>query len=71
MLWDPEGAITDFLTVARLAGTELRNSAITIQKLPAPHIPKQLPSEKVGVYAFSKGSNVLKIGKAGPNSGPR
>jgi hypothetical protein len=66
MSWDPEKAIDDFYAVARLAGIELANGAIMIERLPAPHVPPtRLPKGKMAVYVFSKGPDILKIGKVG------
>lgn len=72
MGWDIDAALTDFQTVTRLAGAELPIGAIAIEKLPAPHVqPSSLPAGKMAVYVFSKGLDVLKVGKAGPNSNAR
>jgi hypothetical protein len=72
MGWDAEVAIDDFRTVARLAGIELPNGAIAIEKLPAPHLPPTaLPLGKVAVYVFSRGPDVLKVGKVGARSQAR
>lgn len=72
MTWIAETAIEDFRTVARLAGVELLNGAITIEKLSAPHVPPtRLPVGKMAVYVFSKGSDVLKVGKVGAKSQAR
>lgn len=72
MTWIAETAIEDFRTVARLAGVELLNGAITIEKLSAPHVPPtRLPLGKMAVYVFSKGSDVLKVGKVGAKSQAR
>jgi len=72
MTWIAEAAIEDFRTVARLAGVELPNAAITIEKLTAPHVPPtRLPVGKMAVYVFSKGPDVLKVGKVGAKSQAR
>lgn len=72
MTWSPEAAIDDFRTVARLAGVELPNGAINIENLSAPHVPPtRLPIGKIAVYVFSKGPDVLKVGRVGIKSGPR
>jgi hypothetical protein len=72
MTWRPEAAIEDFRIVARLAGIDLLNGAIAIENLPAPHIPPtRLPFGKMAVYVFSKGTNVLKVGKVGAKSQAR
>jgi hypothetical protein len=72
MTWRPESAIDDFRTVARLAGLELPNDAIRIENLPAPHVPpSRLPFGMMAVYVFSKGRDVLKVGKVGAKSQAR
>ena len=71
MQWNPEQLKTDFLTVSRLAGTKLRPDAICVEPLPMPHKPGPLPDGTMAVYVFSDSSRVLKVGKAGPNSGSR
>jgi hypothetical protein len=70
--WDPETAIDAFIEVAPLAGIQLLNTAITIEHLPAPHAPpSRLPMGKMAVYVFSKGADVLKVGKVGAKSQAR
>ena len=72
MTWSPESAIDDFKTVAGLAGVELSNEAISIEHLSAPHLPPtKLPLGKMAVYVFSKGPEVLKVGKVGAKSQAR
>lgn len=72
MTWDPRKAVADFVTVARLAGVELRADDIRIEELPAPHVPpKSLPGGYMAVYVFSYRDWVLKVGKAGPKSQAR
>jgi hypothetical protein len=72
MSWDPESALTDFKTVAKLAGVELSDDDLRIELLPAPHLaPTRLPSGMMAVYVFSRGNEVLKVGKVGPNSHAR
>ncbi len=62
----------DFRQVARLAGVELPNTAIIVEKLPAPHLPPQkLPAGKVAVYVFARGDQTLKVGKVGTKSHAR
>ncbi len=64
--------IRDFRQVAALAGVDLDESAVEVEVLKAPHRPPgRLPTGKMAVYLFSYGTSVLKIGKAGPNSGAR
>jgi hypothetical protein len=71
-MWHPEEAIDDFKTVARLAGVELSNGAINTENLPAPHVPpSRLPFGKIAVYVFSRGTDVLKVGKVGTKSQAR
>lgn len=72
MDWHPESAIDDFRTVARLAGVDLSNDAITIEHLAAPHVPPtKLPAGKMAVYVFAKGPDILKVGKVGAKSQAR
>jgi hypothetical protein len=72
MTWRPEAAIEDFGTVARLAGVALPDGAITIEALSAPHVPPtKLPIGKMAVYVFSKGPQILKVGKVGAKSQAR
>lgn len=72
MTWDPEGLVSDFLKVAEIAGVPLARDAITIERLPAPHVaPKHLPKGRMAVYVFSFGAVVLKVGKVGPKSAAR
>lgn len=72
MTWSPESAIDDFRTVARLAGVELSNDSISVEYLSAPHLPPtKLPLVKMAVYVFSKGPEVLKVGKVGAKSQAR
>lgn len=72
MSWDAEAAIADFGEVARLAGIALPGGAIAIEKLTAPHVPPtRLPAGRMAVYVFSKGPDVLKVGKVGAKSQAR
>lgn len=69
---DTAGLVREFLQVAALAGACLRESDIQVEVLWAPHQPpSHLPAGKMAVYVFTYGSSVLKVGKAGPNSGAR
>ena len=69
---DAQTLIQDFLRVAALAGARLAASEIEAETLQAPHRPpSRLPAGKTAVYVFSYGDTVLKVGKAGPNSGAR
>jgi len=49
----------------------MEKTQISIDDLGCPHTPKALPLGKMAIYAFQKDGQYLKIGKAGPNSGPR
>jgi hypothetical protein len=72
MEWQPDKAIHDFQTVARLAGVELLPGAVVVEHLPAPHrSPTRLPPGKMAVYVFSRGAEVLKVGKVGAKSQAR
>ncbi len=71
MNWDPEQIRDDFLSVARVAGIDIRRDAICIDPLEMPHTPPSLPRGKMAVYVFCDTRNVLKVGRAGPKSGAR
>src|SRR5256885_12485126 len=72
MSWDAEAAIDKFRSVARLAGVDLANGAIAIETLSAPQVPPiRLPIGKMAVYVFSRGPDVLKVGKVGAKSQAR
>lgn len=72
MPWDPNAALADFRTVARLAGVEIAVADLQMELLPAPHAaPTRLPTGMMAVYVFSWGDEVLKVGKVGPNSQAR
>ena len=60
-----------FIKIAHLAGITISRSDIGIEFLDAPHKPTALPLGKVAVYIFKDKNQVLKVGKVGPNSGPR
>jgi hypothetical protein len=67
-----ERALTDFLTVANLAGHPLSPNELECEYLPAPHrAPSRLPTGRMAVYCFWSGGSWLKVGKAGPNSQAR
>ncbi|KAA0213820.1 MAG: hypothetical protein DYG94_11525 [Leptolyngbya sp. PLA3] len=67
-----EDALRAFEQVAALAGHSLRPGELEVQFLAAPHQPPTaLPSGRMAVYCFGFGDEWLKIGKAGPKSGPR
>lgn len=72
MIWNPEQIAANFAKVAHLAGVELPPDAIGIEKLPAPHVPPtRLPAGKMAVYVFTRGPEVLKVGKVGARSQAR
>ncbi len=67
-----EDALGAFVTVTKLAGDPISLDELKVEYLPAPHKPpSSLPAGKMAVYAFWWNDEWLKIGKAGPNSGPR
>lgn len=70
---DLEGLRGAILEVIRLAGhSGLRSEEIQIQWASAPHKrPGALPNGYQAVYCFLIAQHCLKVGKAGPNSGPR
>ena len=70
--FEMESALAAFVTVVELAGESLQLSDLTVEYLEAPHRqPSNLPTGKMAIYAFWCNGEWLKIGKAGPNSGPR
>jgi len=81
MLINPGNLIQDFINVLiKHYSINLPNNAITHNLITAPHTPPSLPSGTCAVYVFSMNSRtnapagpnrVLKVGKVGPNSGPR
>ncbi len=72
MLTDPQPLIEDFRKVAGLAGVSVPNSALSVERLPAPHKPPPaLPKGKMAVYVFAWKGQCLKVGKVGPNSQAR
>jgi hypothetical protein len=67
-----ESALAAFVTVAALAKEPIRPDELKVEFLGAPHRPpSSLPAGKMAIYAFWWNGQWLKIGKAGPNSGPR
>ena len=65
-------ALGDFRKVAALADAEFIADSITVDILPKPHkSPRNLPTGMMAVYAFFLNGQTLKVGKVGPNSGPR
>jgi len=64
--------IADFVRAAEVAGRDIKRGDITIEYLPAPHIPpSSLPAGKMAVYVFHWGDQCLKVGKIGPKSQAR
>jgi hypothetical protein len=62
----------DFKMVVRLAGVDLPQGSITVEKLRAPHSPPpSLLTGKMAVYVFMWGEKCLKVGKVGPKSQAR
>jgi hypothetical protein len=69
---DVEEALDAFARVSQLAGDPIGRSDLTVQFLPAPHrAPSSMPAGTMAVYGFWADGRWLKIGKAGPHSGPR
>ncbi len=61
-----------FLQAAALANLPLAPEDVKVELLSAPHRPPtNLPVGKMAVYAFWSDGCWLKIGRVGPNSGPR
>ena len=64
--------LSDFERVADLAHSTCAVSGIEIQIVGPPHRqPSSLPNGRMAIYAFFHKGQVLKIGKAGPNSAAR
>lgn len=67
-----DGALDAFVRAATLAGVRLSRDDLTVEFRPAPHHqPGSLPAGMMAVYGFWWDGAWLKIGKAGPKSGPR
>ncbi len=67
-----EEALAAFITVVELAGDPIKLDDLQVEYWSAPHkAPSNLPAGKMAIYAFWWNDEWLKIGKAGPNSGPR
>ena len=64
-------ALKDFAQVATLAHATVPLDQIRIEVLRKPHKAKTLPLGKMAVYSFFLNERAHKVGKAGPNSGPR
>lgn len=67
-----EDALTDFVTVARLARHKIGREELTVNYMEAPHRPpSHLPLGNMAVYGFCVDGHWLKIGLAGPKSNAR
>jgi hypothetical protein len=64
-------ALKDFAQVAALAHATVRLDQASFEILSKPHKAKSLPHGKMAIYSFFLNDKALKIGKVGPNSGPR
>ena len=65
-------ALADFTAVSELAGDPITLDEISVEFMPAPHVPpKSLPTGMMAVYGFWRNGEWLKIGKVGPNSRAR
>lgn len=64
-------ALADFKRVVALAGVDAPVDQIRKQILRKPHKAKPLPAGWMGIYSFFLNGRTLKVGKVGPNSGPR
>lgn len=71
MLSDPQQLIKEFRKVAAIAGIQMPKTAVTFERLGAPHKPSRLPNGKMAVYVFCFNGECLKVGKAGPKSHAR
>ena len=69
---DALSALEAFVAAARLAEAPLFDADMQIEFSQAPHErPTGMPKGKMAVYGFWGDGEWLKIGKAGPKSGPR
>ncbi len=65
-------ALKAFAQVAVLAGSPYDLDLIKVEIRLRPHrAPTRLPAGQMAVYAFFHQGRALKVGKVGPNSGPR
>jgi hypothetical protein len=64
-------ALKDFAQVAVLAHATVPLDQFDVEILAKPHKAKALPLGKMAVYSFFLDERALKVGKVGPNSGPR
>ena len=68
----PEKFITEFLSIAKLAGVNIPQGAVWLETLHKPHTPQSvLPQGSMAVYVFLWGDHCLKVGKIGPKSQAR
>lgn len=64
--------VKGLLDAARAAGSPAQLGQISEEFLPAPHRPpRALPPGKQALYWFCSEGRALKVGRCGPNSGPR
>lgn len=72
MTIDTSALAESFRKVADLSGISVSPDEFTVESLPAPHRPPtRLPVGRMAVYVFCHRGRTLKVGKVGPNSGPR
>jgi hypothetical protein len=64
-------ALKDFGQVAALARATFPLDQLRFEILGKPHRAKALPLGEMAVYSFFLNERALKVGKVGPNSGPR
>ena len=65
-------AVASFVTVAQLAGDPIAAHELIVEFHDAPHRqPSRLPAGRIAIYGFWVDGEWLKIGMAGPKSGPR
>jgi len=64
-------ALEDFVQVAALARSTIPLDQVQVQILGKPHRAQALPLGRMAVYSFFLNERALKVGKVGPNSGPR
>ena len=67
---EPADLVEDFLKVAALAGCPIPPSSISYEEGANAH-RATLPKGKMACYVFVGPDRCLKVGKVGPNSGPR
>lgn len=63
--------VEDFVAWATGQGLGPARAEVRVERLGRPHAPTALPSGWQGVYGFRFQDTWLKVGKAGPKSGPR